>query len=141
MPGVPVWLPHVEAWRRYMPEHDETLMMRQMNRAEWDWEDWGRDTYLCAYAEAYAEAILDAETPPTVGEDEDSGIHPGDRAEQARERAQAAVDEMDVSRGDLSFDSLTPSQDDVFELAERDARDDYREAHQPRRPKGMAPLF
>lgn len=126
VPGVPVWLPHVEAWRRDMPTHDETLTLRQMDRAERDWKDWGHDTYRWAYGNAYREAILDAETPPTVGEEWDSGVSPEGRADEAEERAEKIADELDVSLGDLSFDSLAPTEDEVIARAEKDARDDYR---------------
>lgn len=142
VPGVPVWLPHVEAWRRDMPEHDETLIMRQMNRAHGDWERWGQDDYLCAYAHAYAEAILDAETPPTVGEDEDSGIHPEDRADEARERAQTIVDELDVGLSDVRLEELPLDPDEIAACARDDAQFDYREAVRAATvPTGVAPLF
>lgn len=142
VPGVPVWVPHVEAWRRDMPAHDETLALRQMDRACGDWERWGQDTYMYAYAEAYAEAILDAETPPTVGEDEDSGVHPEDRAEEARERAQAAVDELDVSLGDLRLEESPLDAEEIAGAAEHDAQFAYREAVRAAAvPTGTAPLF
>lgn len=143
LPGVPVWLPHVEAWRRDMPVADDVLVARQIDRSLGYWEDAGRDDYLCAYAEAYVEAILDAETPATVGEDWDSGIDPEDRRAEAVERAQAAVAELgEVSAGDVEFASLAPGADEIIEQAERDARDDYRlSAHRARGPVSTIPLF
>lgn len=142
VPGVPVWLPHVEAWREDMDYDTDTLTMRQMDRDHADWERWGQDDYLCAYAHAYAEAILDAETPPTVGEDEDSGIHPEDRAEQARERAQAVVDELDVGLSDVRLEESPLDPDEIAEAAERDARDDYRlAAAREVGPANTVPLF
>lgn len=142
VPGVPVWEPHVQAWRRDMPVHDETLMLRQMHRADLEWDDWGQDTYLWAYADAYREAILDAEIPPTVGEEWDAGIDRADREAEAVERAEEAVARLDVSLSDLSFDTMVPEAGDIVACAESDARMDYREAH--RRvvaPEGVAPLF
>lgn len=142
VPGVPVWLPHVEAWREDMDHDTDTLTMRQMDRDHADWERWGQDDYLCAYAEAYAEAILDAETPPTVGEDEDSGIRPEDRAEQARERAQAVVDELDVGLSDVRLEESPLDPDEIAACARNDAQTDYREAVRVATvPMGMAPLF
>lgn len=142
VPGVPVWLPHVEAWREDMDYDSDTLTMRQMDRDHADWERWGQDDYLCAYAEAYAEAILDAETPPTVGEDEDSGIHPEDRAEQARERAQTIVDELDVGLSDVRLEESPLDPDEIAACARDDAQTDYRESRlSAARPEGMAPLF
>lgn len=142
VPGVPVWLPHVEAWRRDMPTHDDTLVLRQMDRAERDWEAWGQDDYLYAYAGAYAEAILAAETPPTVGEEWDSGIHPEDRAEEARERAQAVVDELDVGLSDVRLEESPLDPDEIAEAAWRDARDDYRlAAAREVGPANTVPLF
>lgn len=141
VPGVPVWLPHVEAWRKDMDHDMDTLTMRQMDRAVNDWEDWGQDTYLCAYAEAYVEAILDAETPATVGEDWDSGVDPADRAEEARERAQAVVDELDVGLSDLGLDCMVPTEEDITKAATSDAQFDYRESVRATRATGMSPLF